>query len=133
MSAAAIRANSPSNCIGGWYGIKTSAFRKVVETFFLSAMGPPGGGRNDITPRLLRHYQVFGMNPIASNAMERIFGTIIEWHLSNGYDASIKPAAWPIVKATSHIYEAASASLLPTPSKSHYTFNLRDFARVLSV
>ena len=116
---------------GGWYDSKTSAFRKVVETFFLSAMGPPGGGRNDITPRLLRHYQVFGMNPIASNAMERIFGTIIEWHLSNGYDASIKPAAWPIVKATSHIYEAASASLLPTPSKSHYTFNLRDFARVI--
>ena len=96
---------------GGWYDSKTSAFRRVVETFFLSAMGPPGGGRNNITPRLLRHYQVFGMTPIASNSMERIFGTIMDWHFNQGYDASIKPAAWPIVKATSHIYEAVSAAL----------------------
>ena len=116
---------------GGWYDSKTSAFRNIVDTMFISAMGPPGGGRNHITPRILTRFQVFGMTPLSSSVMERIFGTIMDWHLGNGYAQELKAAAWPIVKATSHIYDSAMSSLLPTPSKSHYTFNLRDFARVI--
>lgn len=36
-----------------------------------------------------------------------------------------------VVDATSSLYEKISSDLLPTPAKPHYTFNLRDFAKVI--
>ncbi len=32
--------------------------------------------------------------------------------------------------ASIEVYKTVCASLLPTPSKSHYTFNLRDLSKV---
>lgn len=36
----------------------------------------------------------------------------------------------PLVAASVKIYERIASELLPTPAKSHYTFNLRDLSKV---
>lgn len=36
-----------------------------------------------------------------------------------------------MVQATLQVYKETMQGFLPTPTKSHYVFNLRDFARVV--
>lgn len=35
----------------GWFDRKSLVFNHIVDLTFVGAMGPPGGGRNPITPR----------------------------------------------------------------------------------
>lgn len=52
------------------------------------AMGPPGGGRNDITGRFTRHFNVIAIDSFDDDTMSKIFTSISDWHFSQGYDGS---------------------------------------------
>ena len=45
---------------GGWYDRKELSFRQIIDLTFVGSMGPPGGGRQLITPRFIRHFNVIG-------------------------------------------------------------------------
>lgn len=94
-------------------------------------MSPPGGGRNPVTPRLLRHFCTLSFAELADASVARIFGTILAAHTSRHCPEAVQDAVAGVVDATIAVYNAARAELLPTPSKSHYTFNLRDMAKVV--
>ncbi|KAJ3048328.1 Dynein heavy chain 7, axonemal, partial [Rhizophlyctis rosea] len=116
---------------GGWYNLAENTMQEFVDIQFVGAMGPPGGGRNPVTPRFLRHFNTITIASFDDMTLHRIFETILTWHLSNGFAQEVRALAKPIVAATREVYRGAMANLLPTPKKSHYTFNLRDFARVI--
>lgn len=116
----------------GYYDLKEMSWRKIVDTIVLAAMGPPGGGRNHVTPRLLRHFNLLCFSEFDDGTLTRIFTTILNWYFtSNPFASEVKKLSDAVVSATLELYQSAVKSLLPTPKKSHYTFNLRDFSRVV--
>jgi len=51
-------------------------------------------------------------------------------HLPSGPVPVIQPLNELLVDATIRVYSTITSQLLPTPAKSHYTFNLRDLSKV---
>lgn len=46
-------------------------------------MGPPSQGRNSITSRYSRHYNIIYVEPFEGNSLSRIFENIMEWFFLN--------------------------------------------------
>ncbi|KAH0630033.1 hypothetical protein JD844_012597 [Phrynosoma platyrhinos] len=126
----------------GWYDRKQiGTFKKLVDINFVGAMGPPGGGRNAVTPRLTRHFNYLSFTEMEDSSKKKIFSTI----LGSWMDGRLGEVCYrdpvpgcpevadlngPLVDATIQVYSTITSQLLPTPAKSHYTFNLRDLSKV---
>ncbi|XP_077172642.1 dynein axonemal heavy chain 3 [Paroedura picta] len=116
---------------GHWYDKKDTSRLDIVDLQFVAAMGPPGGGRNDITERFTRHLNIVSISAFDDEILTKIFTSIVDWHFGKGFDVAFLRLGKMMVQATMNIYKLAVENFLPTPSKSHYVFNLRDFSRVI--
>ena len=117
---------------GNWYDLKETTRIELIDLILLTAMAPPGAGKNEVTSRFQRHFNVVSILPFSDETLTRIFSTLVATFMrKNEMAPDITAVGGQIVSATLEIYKEASKNLLPTPSKSHYTFNLRDFSRVI--
>ncbi|KAF4087720.1 hypothetical protein AMELA_G00073630 [Ameiurus melas] len=126
-----------------WYDKKDTSRLDIVDVLFISLpMGPlvEGGMISQISPslppiprllsgRFTRHLNIVSIDSFDDETLSKIFTSITDWHFSTGFDTSFYRLGKILVQATMAVYKDAMEHFLPTPSKSHYIFNLRDFAR----
>jgi dynein heavy chain len=84
-----------------------------------------------LTPRFMRHFHVFNMPDTNEDTCRKIFSAIIESFLAqNHFSEAVRRLGDTSVNATIALYTEIQQQLLPIPAKFHYTFNLRDIAKV---
>jgi len=116
---------------GGLYDRQKLFWKVIDDTVLVAAAAPPGGGRNVLTPRFTRHFNIICASRQSEKTMITIFGKILNGFLDAWkFPEVVKKTSENIVKGTVEIYTRISQDLLPTPAKFHYTFNLRDISKV---
>lgn len=113
----------------GWYDRKALEMRKIIDIIFVCACGPPGGGRNHVTARFYRHFNIINYVDMSDKSLFLIFSTILSNFLSL-FDASIQELSHSIVHTAISFYNTILDELRPTPAKPHYTFNMRDISKI---
>lgn len=61
------------------YDREENCYRALLDIQFVAAMGPPGGGRNHVTPRYLRHFSLLYIIDFDDSTLGTVFETIVDW------------------------------------------------------
>ena len=107
---------------GGWYDRAEATFRHLVDIQFIGAMGPPGGGKTQVTQRFVRHFNLVNFVPFDAASLQVIFTNILDWFLTP-FPASIKRMSNSVVNSTIDLYNNVR-KLLPvsyTHLRAHET------------
>jgi hypothetical protein len=111
---------------------KTLQWRQVIHTTLAAAAGLPPGQQSAVGQRLSRHMVALALPPPSDGVLRAICSAVLGGWLSAHFTPDVASHVLrPLVDGCVEVHSAACASLLPAPSHMHYTFSLRDVARVL--
>jgi len=114
-------------------------------------MGKPGGGRNKVDPRFISMFSIYNVVFPSDQTLQYIYKSILSGHLQI-FSEEVISIIDELVELMLQIYKVISQhfierimghvlqqgnviqivrkELLPTPSKFHYIFNIRDLSRI---
>uniref|UniRef100_A0A5K3F002 AAA domain-containing protein n=1 Tax=Mesocestoides corti TaxID=53468 RepID=A0A5K3F002_MESCO len=114
---------------GFWYDRSKQVPKRVLNMFLLTSMGPPGGGRMPISRRLQSRYNRINVTFPTDGNLKQIFATMLNQKLSD-FEDEVKTIGDPLTEASITFYHTIVAKFLPTPTRIHYLFNLRDISKI---
>ncbi|XP_038214645.1 dynein heavy chain 2, axonemal [Zerene cesonia] len=114
---------------GYWFDRQKQWRKNVKDMVLCGAAGPPGGARSALPARLLSCFHALFLPPPTHQQLVKIFGTMLSQHLHD-FDEETKTIGKIVLIATIDMFNNIVAKLLPTPSKMHYLFNLRDISKI---
>ncbi|XP_031781103.1 dynein heavy chain 6, axonemal isoform X1 [Nasonia vitripennis] len=115
---------------GGLYDRDKLFWKDIQDVVLTTACAPPGGGRNPLTARFVRHFGMLVIPAPTEDSLKSIFRSIMRGFLKD-FTQPIIDIGDRIVGAAVEIYGRIAEDLLPTPEKSHYIFNLRDLSKCI--
>ncbi|CAH1791320.1 unnamed protein product [Owenia fusiformis] len=118
--------------LGGFYDTTKLSWKEVLDVTPIAACGPPGGGRNVLSPRLLKHFCILSLPQPSTRSLQHIYQVQLGRYFADGdFMPDVKEALFSVVSASIAIYYRMCNAMRPTPAKSHYTFNIRDCSKVI--
>ncbi|XP_048221904.1 LOW QUALITY PROTEIN: dynein axonemal heavy chain 9 [Perognathus longimembris pacificus] len=115
---------------GHWYDRNKLSMKEIMNVQYISCMNPTAGSFT-INPRLQRHFSVFVLSIPGADALYSIYSTILTQHLKLGnFPASLQKSISQLINLALTFHQRITATFLPTATKFHYIFNLRDFANI---
>lgn len=117
---------------GGFFDRKKLFFKEVVHTMLIGCCGEPGGGKNELTQRFTSKMMCFCVPQLSPAAMRTIFVTILRSFFdARNFSEEVIELAGAAVDSTLEAYRRIAIECLPTPEKTHCTYNLRDVSKVI--
>ena len=107
-------------------------WKTVRDTTLIAAAAPPLGGRSPLCTRFSTNFNMFCLPEATEGMLNTIFTAILGgffkvWNFAEPVQ-NLKDA---VVGSTIEVYTKISKELRATPSKFHYSFNLRDVSKVV--
>jgi dynein heavy chain, axonemal len=110
---------------------KRGDLKTIEDLQYVGAMSQPGAGKNDIPNRLKRHFYMFNLILPSVPSINKIYGKILEGRFPNGeFPGVFITLARGLPDATIRLWTWMRLKMLPSPTKFHYIFNLRELSRI---
>jgi len=117
---------------GGLYERAEWEWKEVTNTTLIACAAPPLGGRSPLCPRFSTNFNLFCLPEATEGLLGTIFTSILGGFLKSwNFAEPVQGLKDMIVGSTIEIYTKISKELRATPSKFHYSFNLRDVSKVV--
>ena len=94
----------------GFYDREKLFWKEIENVTLCAACGPPGGGRQEVTPRMIRHFTLLSVPPPSDASTKTIFSTILQGFLAD-FNADVQQLCNPLVSASLQVYQQVAQEL----------------------
>ncbi|XP_068841823.1 dynein axonemal heavy chain 14-like [Capricornis sumatraensis] len=117
--------------MGGIYDTEKVTWKNIQDLSLVAACVFPVS-RRYISPRLLKHFSILVLPHLPQTAIKTIFQVHLGMYFSvNNFAPEVQKTKDQIISCSLAVYYQVCQTMLPTPTKCHYMFNLRDVFKLL--